>query len=119
MDGAIEWVNQQDGNSLYLSVITLGEIRKGVNGMLDVSRRNKISHWLEYELPNYFDGRMLTIDAQVADRWGIFQCHVKGHVIPALDCFIAAIASVHNLKLVTHNTKDFHRLPVELVNPWE
>ena len=102
-----------------LSVITIGEIRKGVNGITEATRRDKIIQWLEYELPNYFDGRILPIDAHAADRWGIFQCHVKGHVIPAIDCFIAAIASVHNLKLVTRNTKNFCRLPIELVNPWE
>jgi len=115
----VNWVNAIDSAALYISVITLGEIRKGVAGIKDNTRQEKISHWLEFELPAFFETRILSIDAKVADSWGRIQSHNKGHSLPAIDGLIAATAHVHGLTLVTRNTKDFTKTSIALINPWE
>jgi hypothetical protein len=104
--------------SLYLSVLTLGEIRRGIERLDDGARRQKLLDWLEVELPNYFLGRLLGIGAHTADRWGRLMA-AAGRPLPAIDGLLAATAMQHDLTLVTRNTKDFADLDVQLVNPWE
>ncbi len=115
----INWFESVDSSDLYLSVITLGEIRKGISEITESKRQEKVSHWLEYELPAYFEERILTIDVSVADLWGRLQCKNKGYVFPAIDSLIAATAKNHALKLVTRNIKDFVHADLLLINPWE
>jgi predicted nucleic acid-binding protein len=115
----LSWVDAIDNEKLYISVITLGEIRKGVAGIQNPRRQEQISHWLEIELPAYFEERILSIDTKVADMWGRLQSKNKGYTLPAIDGLIAATAYVHGLKLVTRNTKDFINASIELINPWE
>ncbi|MDX5298383.1 MAG: type II toxin-antitoxin system VapC family toxin, partial [Gammaproteobacteria bacterium] len=103
--------------SLYLSVLSLGEIRKGIEGVADPTFRQTLTDWLEVELPTYFVGRLLSIDAQVADRWGRVQA-TAGRTLPVIDGLLAATALQHGLTLVTRNVKDFEGLGVDLVNPW-
>lgn len=114
----LKWIDGIDNEKLYLSVITLGEIRKGVSGIQNPDRQEQITHWLEIELPAYFEERILSIDTKIADLWGRLQSKNKGYTLPAIDGLIAATARVHGLKLVTRNTKDFSNVSVELVNPW-
>ena len=66
--------------------------------------------WLQTDLPAFFTGRILPVDAQVADRWG--------RMVPAIDSLLAATALAHDLILVTRNVKDFAGLPVQIINPW-
>jgi toxin FitB len=115
----LKWVDTVDNEELYISVITLGEIRKGIAGIQNPERHEKISHWLEIELPAYFEDRILNIDPKIADRWGRLQSQNKGYTLPAIDGLIAATAHVHNLKLVTRNTKNFIYASIEMINPWE
>lgn len=115
----VKWISDINSEKLYLSVISIGEIRKGIKGIQDPEKQEKISHWLETELPNYFENRILNIDIKVADRWGELQSKDKGYTLPAINGLIAATASVYNLKLVTRNKKDFIRAPIEIINPWE
>ena len=115
----ISWVNSVQTTSLYLSVITLGEIRKGVAGIQEKKRREQIIQWLEYELPDYFGNRILAIDRQVADQWGQLQSSMKGRLLPAIDTLIAATALTNQLRLVTRNVKDFIHVPLTIINPWE
>jgi toxin FitB len=113
----IDWLSAIDGNHFFLSVLTLGEIRKGVEKIQDHSKKPKITQWLEIDLIERFHGRIITIDAEIADKWGYLSS--LGH-FPAVDCLIAASALVHNLKLVTRNTKDFHGIEsLEIINPWD
>lgn len=114
----VTWVQQRPRQSLYLSVLSLGEIRKGIAGVADAAFRQKLTDWLEVELSNYFLGRLLSIDAQVADRWGRIQAEA-GRTLPVIDGLLAATALQHDLTLVTRNTKDFEGLGVQIVNPWE
>jgi predicted nucleic acid-binding protein len=115
----LKWIDTVDSRNLYLSVITIGEIRKGIAGILDSKRQKKISQWLENELPDYFEDRIITIDIKIADIWGQIQSLKKGYTLPAIDGLIAATAKVHNLILVTRNKKDFNHAPIQIVNPWE
>jgi predicted nucleic acid-binding protein len=114
----VAWVQARPRQSLYLSVLSLGEIRKGIEGVADTAFRQILTDWLEVELPNYFAGRLLGIDEQVADRWGRTQANA-GRTLPVVDGLLAATALQHDLTLVTRNVKDFEGLGVPLVNPWK
>jgi predicted nucleic acid-binding protein len=112
------WVQARPRQSLYLSVLSLGEIRKGIEGVADPAFRRTLTDWLEVELPNYFVGRLLGIDGQVADRWGRMQASAR-RTLPVVDGLLAATALHHDLTLVTRNTRDFEGLGVQLVDPWQ
>ena len=114
----VAWIQVRPRQSLYLSVLSLGEIRKGIEGVADATFRQTLTDWLEVELPNYFVGRLLDIDAQVANRWGRVQA-TAGRTLPAIDGLLAATALQHDLTLVTRNTQDFAGLNLWLINPWE
>ncbi|MBK8401773.1 MAG: type II toxin-antitoxin system VapC family toxin [Propionivibrio sp.] len=115
--GVVEWFAQRPASTLYLSVLTLGELRKGVEGMADASRRTALLDWLEAELPIFFTGRILSVDAQVADRWGRLMA-AANRPVPAIDSLLAATAAHHGLSLVTRNVRDFANLGLEVINPW-
>jgi len=112
----VAWFTQRPRQTLYLSVLTLGEIRKGIE-RLDAARQQPLLDWLEVELPNYFLGRLLAIDAHTADRWGRLLASA-GRPLPAVDSLLAATALQHDLTLVTRNTADFAGTEVRLINPW-
>ncbi|MDO5102927.1 MAG: type II toxin-antitoxin system VapC family toxin [Lautropia sp.] len=114
----VAWVQARTRESLYLSVLSLGEIRKGVEGVADAAFRRTLTDWLEIELPRYFLGRILDVDAPVADCWGCLQAGA-GRTLPVIDALLAATAVQHHLTLVTRNIKDFEGLGVALVNPWQ
>lgn len=111
------WFQAHPAPTLFLSVLTIGEIRKGIEGLADATRRQALSAWLDVELPGFFSGRILPIDVAVADRWGRL-VGAAGRPLPAIDSLLAATALVHGLTLATRNTQDFAGLPVPVVNPW-
>ncbi len=113
----LAWFKSLNINIFFLSVITLGEIRKGVEKLPDSKKRQFITSWLEIDLPKVFLGRIVDIDAAVCDKWGFISAKSS---IPAVDGLIAASALVHNHKLVTRNLKDFVNIPgLEIFNPWD
>ncbi len=114
----VAWMSSRPASTLYLSVLTLGELRKGVEGVADASRRLALMDWLETDLPSFFAGRILAVDAQVSDRWGRLLA-LAGRPLPAIDSLLGATASLHGLRMVTRNARDFVALGVEVVNPWE
>jgi predicted nucleic acid-binding protein len=114
----VAWFERCAPQSLYLSVLTLGEIRKGIERLEDARRRHILVDWLQLELPTFFLGRLLSVDAQVAERWGRLQADA-GRPLPAIDGLLAATALQHDLTLVTRNVKDFKDLGLSLINPWE
>lgn len=105
----IRWVDAADEATLYLSVIRLGEIRKGVTTLPLGKRRVALESWLEMALPARFAGRILAIDAAVVDCWGILtaQGEARGRNLPAIDALLAATALAHNLVIVSRNVADF------------
>ena len=112
----VAWFTQRPRQTLYLSVLTRGEIRKGIE-RLEAARQQPLLDWLEVELPNYFLGRLLAVDAHTADRWGRLLASA-GRPLPAVDSLLAATALQHDLTLVTRNTADFSGTGVRLINPW-
>lgn len=115
--GVVAWFTQRPPATLYLSVLTLGEIRKGIETVSDEARRQTLVDWLETDLPTFFTARVLPVDEAVADRWGRLVA-AAGRPLPAIDSLLAATALEHDLVLVTRNVKDFAGLPVQIFNPW-
>jgi predicted nucleic acid-binding protein len=113
----VRWFARRPAGQLFLSVLSLGEIRRGVERLQPGERQQALRQWLEQELPAYFAGRMLPIDAAIAHRWGVLQAE-QGRPLPAIDSLLAATALEHNLVLVTRNLKDVADLPVEIADPW-
>lgn len=114
----LKWFGHMPDEALYLSVLTLGEIRKGVERLSDSSRREKLRLWLEHDLRNWFGSRILPIGLEVADRSGRLLADT-GRPVPSIDSLLAATALHHELRLVSRNVKDFDYPGVEVINPWE
>jgi toxin FitB len=112
-----KWFSSCPPNNLYLSVLTLGEIRKGIELLSDESRKQAYGDWLAKEIPAFFSGRILQIDARICDRWGRMSA-AAGRTLPVIDSLLAASAVEHGLTLVTRNVKDFIGLPVTTIDPW-
>lgn len=117
--GVIAWMNAIDEDRLFLSVITLAELRYGVERMTAGVRRRRYEQWLEYELPLRFESRILSVNPTIADMWGrlVARGAAAGRPINAMDAFLAATAEVHRLTLVTRNASHFSLLKT-VVNPW-
>jgi len=106
---------------VYLSVLSLGEIVKGIGILPEGKRRDSLQAWLEAEIRPWFGERILPVSAAVAERWGALsaQARLRGTPLPVVDGLIAATALEHGLTLVTRNSKDFVRSGVAIANPWE
>ena len=115
--GVVEWFATRPASTLFLSVLTLGELRKGVESVSDATRRMALLDWLEADLPAFFTGRILPVDAPVADRWGRMLA-AAGRPLPAIDSLLAATAAHHGLSLVSRNVRDLANLGLEVINPW-
>ena len=115
------WVENTDESLLYLSVLTLGEIRRGIAALPQSRRRVNLEAWLDKDLRARFEGRILVIDQEVADRWGLLTAAARnsGIVLPVIDGLLAATALEHNLTLVTRDTGQIPSMGVEVFDPWE
>jgi len=118
--GVVQWVNSTDEDEVYLSVVTIAEIRNGIECLTDGSRRRELEAWLKIDVSLRFENRILPIGYEVANEWGLVIAERKGqgHPIGVMDGFIVATARVHGLALVTRNTSDFFGSLEEIVNPW-
>ena len=116
----ISWLKKQDESSLFLSVLTFGEIEKGIEKAPDEVRKKKLRLWVEEDLKQRFEGRILPIDLQVSTQWGILQgkSEQAGKPMPAIDGLIAVSGLVNNCVVVTRNTSDMEQSTAELFNPW-
>lgn len=113
----IGWLEQTPDEALFISVLTFGEIRKGIEGLRDQQHRERLRVWLEHDLPAWFAGRVLPIDLGVADRWGRLMAEAV-RPLPSIDSLLAATALHHELRLVTRNEPDFAYSGLDVVNPW-
>jgi predicted nucleic acid-binding protein len=107
--------------SVFLSVMTIGEICKGID-LLPVSQKRKgLENWLDIDVRAWFAGRILPVTESIAERWGHLAATAKqrGIAVAVVDGVIAATALEHGLTLVTRNVRDFAGLGVVLLNPWE
>jgi predicted nucleic acid-binding protein len=114
------WIEDTDEMLLHLSVLTLGEIRKGIVALRDESRRAALGAWLDGELIGRFGRRILSIDNAVADRWGRLTAQAEGAQapLPVVDGLLAATALQFNLTLVTRNVRHVAPTGVPWFNPW-
>ena len=115
-----EWLDEADDEQLFLSVVSLGEMFKGITVLPPSKRRKELEQWMEGELRPWFDGRILPVTEAIAERWGILagECQTKGRGLSVADGLIAATALEHDLTVVTRNVRDFDGLGVEVFNPW-
>jgi toxin FitB len=117
----IAWLNQQANEGLYLSVVTIGELRRGFITMPEGPRRTRLERWLETDVMLWFGERILPVTKEIADRWGVLDgtCQMRGTPANTADGLIAATALEHDLSVVTRNTKHFALFGVTMLNPWE
>lgn len=118
--GVIAWTASVDEDRVFLSVVTITDLRHGIERLPRGSHRRRLDEWLRDELPLRFEGRLLTIDAGIADLWGkmVARAEEGGRRITAMDAFLAATAEAHGLVLVTRNPADFEGLVPATINPW-
>lgn len=118
--GVVAWVSDIDESRLFISVLCLGEIQKGVAKLENGQRKNAFQHWLEKDLLVRFEGRILPLDLDMALEWGFMSAATesRGKPAPVVDALLAVTAIVRNLTLVTRNVKDFAGFPVKVLNPW-
>ena len=116
----LEWFADQDELSMFLSVITFGELRKGIERLPDSKKKKEINRWVKEDLKHRFKNRILNISLEGANKWGevLATADKNGRPLPAIDSLIAATALVHDLSVVTRNTKDMEGSGVEVTNPW-
>lgn len=117
----VAWLEKQDEEHLYLSVLTFGELEKGIEKSVDGRKKNKLRLWVEEELKQRFEGRILPIDMPVASKWGEIQgkSETAGKPLPSIDGLIAVTGLVNNCIVVTRNVSDMQQSSVELYNPWD
>ena len=114
------WVAAQDLDTMFISSVSFGEIRKGIILLSPAKRRGELETWIETDLSILFSGRILSVTRSVAERWGVLegQRQLAGRPLNVPDGQIAATALEHGLTLVTRNVKDFEQLGVSIFNPW-
>lgn len=118
--GVTAWLDTADEYTLHLSVLTLGEIQKGVSGLPAGQRKQRLQSWLDRDLRDRFSGRVLPVADETATEWGLLagEAKQKGIAAPVIDTLLAATAREHNLVLVARNIANFEPFSVHLLNPW-
>ena len=114
------WLKSAPEESLFASVLTFGEIRRGIELLPPGKRRTQLEYWQD-DLVATFESRLFPVTKTIADRWAVISAQAQrtGITLANIDGLIAATALSHNLTLVTRNVKDFIGIDVSLVNPWE
>lgn len=117
----ISWLQAQNEDDLFLSILTFGEIQKGIQKDPDQSRKKKLKIWVEEDLKKRFENRIIPIDLKVVTNWGSIQglAELAGRTMPTLDGLIAVSGLTYNCVIATRNTSDMEQSTAELFNPWE
>jgi predicted nucleic acid-binding protein len=118
--GVMRWLEETDEDSVFISVISVAEVRRGLERLAHGQRRKRIAAWLYEDLPSRFEERILPIDSAIAHSWGVIveQARSRGITLSIMDAFLAATARTRELTLVTRNTRDFRDLDIPLFDPW-
>ncbi|MGH7554907.1 MAG: type II toxin-antitoxin system VapC family toxin, partial [Longimicrobiales bacterium] len=116
----VEWLRAQVSLDVAVSVLTFGEIERGVARMVQGRRKTELERWLGSELRDYFGERVLPVDLEVARAWGVLTASSerRGHRLPVVDGLLLATARVHGLTIVTRNVDDFAGHDVPVHNPY-
>jgi predicted nucleic acid-binding protein len=119
-ENVVRWVDSVDERKLFLSVLTVGELTKGITKLQESPRKANLQEWLEHDLAERFAGRILPVDATVSVAWGRIQGEAErvGAKLPVIDSLLAATAEIHRLTLATRNVADFDRCGATVFNPW-
>jgi len=114
------WLDAVDDGQLFLSVVSLGEMLKGLTVLPASKRRRELQQWIDETLRPWFDGRILPVTEPIAERWGVLagECHLKGRGLSVADGLIVATAQEHGLVVATRNVRDFADLGVGIFDPW-
>ena len=117
----IKWISDIDERCLYISVLTIGEIHKGIEKLPESKKKENLHKWVKFDLKERFNNKILDIDIHVATTWGKIQAQSEraGQALPSIDGLIACTAIAHNLTVATRNIKDMKASGVTLINPWE
>ena len=117
----VSWFHATNEELLYLSVLTIGEIRKGIDSLPRSNKRALLESWLVNDLVLRFAGRILEVNLDIAERWGLIsaQAKIAGTPLAVIDGLMAATALHHNLTFVTRNTKDVQVAGINTLNPWQ
>ena len=117
----VKWLKTQPSTTLFLSVVTIGEIRRGLTVLPPGRRRSELETWFQTDLLMWFRNRILPVTHAIADRWGVLdgQSQLRGMPLNTADGMIAATALEHDLTVVTRNVRDFAGLGVTVLNPWD
>ena len=117
----LAWLEKQQERDLFLSVLTFGELQKGIVRLPESPKRKRLQQWIERELKQRFAGRIMNIDYEVATLAGQLQgtLQSEGFTLPAIDSLIAATAMHNGLVVVTRNETDMNRCKTPVLNPWE
>ncbi len=113
-------MDERDEESLYLSVLTIGELRRGIDRLPEGTRRRKLEAWLDADLVPRFETRILAVTQEIADLWGrlLAETENRGRRMGLIDAMLAATAIFHGMTLVSRNTKDFSGAGVAVFSPW-
>ncbi len=116
----VSWLRTVNEDQTFLSVVTITELRYGIERMTPGARKKRVDNWLQKELLARFEGRLLPVDLAIAEECGrlIARCQAKGRPIDARDAFIAATSEVYGLTLVTRNVSHFQSAVKALFTPW-
>lgn len=114
------WISEVDESLLYLSVLTFGEIYKGIEKLAQSKKKKRLQHWVNYDLRERFKNKIITLDFYVAKKWGEIQgrAELAGKPMSLIDGLISATGLVYDLTVVTRNTKDMEQSGVTLLNLW-
>ena len=116
----VSWLDEQDEQTLFLSVLNLGELQKGISKLPVGAKKDELQAWVTLDLAERFTGRIIDIDLNTALCWGRLQGEAErlGVKLPVMDSLIAAVAAAHGLIVVTRYVRDMERCGVRVCNPW-
>ncbi len=117
----VNWIDNIEEDKLYLSVITIGELEKGISKLKSSKRKVTITEWLHEDLLIRFSNRILALDIDILLQWGKLTASLesKGIKMPTIDSLIAATAKKYSFCLVTRNERDFQNCDIQILNPWK
>ena len=117
----VNWLSGLDEEEMYMSVVSVAEIRRGIEQLAPGRRRTRLLEWLESELIDRFDNRVVQIDRRVATAWGVLMQRAEAAGLPSsvMDGFVAASAAVHGFTIATRDRRDFAGFGIALLDPWQ
>lgn len=119
--GVVRWLHEADEDELFLSAVTMAELRYGVERLKNGKRRTELEEWLAGELAERFAGRILAVEEKIAEAWGRIMAgsEAQGRRLGIMDGFLAATAEAHELVVVTRDVRAYEGFVRDIYNPWK